>query len=202
MSFRKTLAIVGVLMALSFGAMRAQTVAIKTNVLTDAALTPNLGVEFAVANHWTVELDGQINAWTPFSNKRNGPISWKHWLVMPEARWWFCEKFQGSFFGLHLLGGQYNVYNIKNHINYFGQHIYKLSDYRFQGWYAGAGLAYGYAWSLAKHWNIEAEIGLGYAFMKYDRYGLNCDCDDNALKNKTHNYWGLTKLAVNIEYLF
>lgn len=201
MSIRKTLALVGVLCAMAFSA-NAQKVGIKTNILTDATLTPNLGVEFGVAKHWTLELDGQINAWTPFHNKANGDISWKHWMVMPEARWWYCEKFQGSFFALHALGGQFNTYNIHNNIKFLGQDISKLTDARYQGWYIGAGIGYGYAWSLSKHWNLEAEIAIGYAYMKYDKYALNCTCDDNALKNQHHNYFGLTKVAFNIEYLF
>lgn len=200
MSLRKTLALVGVLFAMAFSA-HAQKVGIKSNILTDATLTPNLGVEFGVAKHWTVELDGQINAWTPFHNKI-GDISWKHWMIMPEARWWFCEKFQGSFFALHALGGQFNVYNIHNHINFLGQKIEELTDNRFQGWYVGAGLGYGYAWSLSKHWNIEAEIALGYAYMNYKKYPVDCNCVDEPVPNKKHNYFGLTKLALNIEYLF
>ena len=27
----------------------------------------------------------------------------------------------------------------------------KLKDYRFQGWFVGAGVAYGYAWVLGRH---------------------------------------------------
>lgn len=201
MSLKKTLALAGFCLAVAFGA-HAQEVGIKTNLLTDAALSPNLGIEFGLAKHWTLEIDGQINAWTPFHNKAHGDISWKHWFVSPEARWWFCEKFQGSFFGLHLLGGQFNTYNIHNHISFLGQHIKELSDYRFQGWFVGGGIGYGYAWALSKHWNIEAEVAIGYAYMRYDRYHLDCNCDNDALKNKPHNYFGLTKLALNLEYLF
>ena len=195
MTFKKSLALIALVLA-GFSAGSAQTVGIKTNLLTDIAATPSLGVEVALADHWTAELDGQIIAWTIKDH------SWKHWLVSPEFKWWYCEKFNGSFFDIHLLGGQFNVGNIKNSINFLGQNISLLSDYRFQGWYLGAGIGYGYAWTLADHWNLEAEIGIGYAYMKYDRYHLNCNCDDNALKNKQHNYFGLTKLALSLEYLF
>lgn len=192
---RKTLVLLAFFIV-AFASGNAQKVGIKTNLLTDAGATPNLGIEFGLKDHWTLELDGQVIAWTIKDH------SWKHWLVSPEARWWYCEKFNGSFLGLHLLGGQFNVGNIHNHINFLGQKISELSDYRFQGWYAGAGLGYGYAWTVANHWNIEFEIGVGYAYMRYDRYHLNCNCDNDALKNKHHNYWGLTKLALNLEYLF
>lgn len=200
MSIRRTIALVGVLIAVSFG-LNAQKVGVKTNLLTDATLSPNLGVELGVAKHWTVELDYQINAWTPFHNKK-GDISWKHWMVMPEGRWWYCEKFQGSFVAMHLLGGQFNVGNIHNHMNFLGQKLEDLTNYRFQGWYAGVGVGYGYAWSLAKHWNLEFEVALGYAYMWYDRYEACVPCDDNPLLHQHHNYFGLTKVALSLEYLF
>ncbi len=56
-------------------------VAIKTNLLYDATLTVNLGAEVAVAPRWSVDLSGNLNAWTLSGGKR-----WKHWLLQPEAR--------------------------------------------------------------------------------------------------------------------
>ena len=44
--------------------------------------------------------------------------------------------------GLHLHGGQYNVGGLKNSISFLGTDFSKLGDYRFQGWFGGAGLAY------------------------------------------------------------
>lgn len=65
----------------------------------------------------------------------------------------------------------------------------------------GAGIAYGYTWALSKHWNLEAEIGLGYVFSKYDQY--ECEkCGEKVKDNKTHNYVGPTKAALNLVYVF
>lgn len=195
MSLRRTLALVGVLCAISFGA-NAQKIGIKTNLLTDVALCPNLGVDFALAKHWTLELDYQINAWNIKDHKL------KHYIISPEARWWYCERWQGSFWALHLLGGEYNVGNIHNNINFLGQNLSKLSDTRYEGWYLGAGVGYGYAWSLAKHWNLEFEVGIGWAYMKYDAYPACVDCGDKLENNAHHNYFGLTKVNLTLEYLF
>ena len=30
--------------------------------------------------------------------------------------------------------------------------------------------AYGYAWVLGRHWNLEAEIGLGYSYTRYSQF--------------------------------
>ena len=195
MSVRRTLALIGVMAAFAFGA-KAQTVGIKSNLLADVTLNPNLGVEFGLAKHWTLEADYEINAW----NIKNHKL--KHYIVSPEVRWWYCEKFQGSFWGLHLIGGQYNIGNIDANINIFGQDLRKLKDNRYEGWYLGAGIGYGYAWTLAKHWNLEAEIGIGYAYMRYDEYPACVECGSKTKDNAQHNYFGITKLALSLEYLF
>ena len=78
----------------------AQETAVKTNLLYDATTTMNLGVEFGLSPKWTLDVSGNYNPWTFSKNKK-----WKHWLVQPEARYWFCNKMMGSFIGFHALGG-------------------------------------------------------------------------------------------------
>lgn len=182
---------------LALGALlgaRAQEVALKTNLLSDAALSPNLGVEVKLAPQWTLDLTGQVNAW------HVGDRRWKHWLVQPEARYWWCEAFSGHFVAAHLIGGQYNWGNLRLP-DFLGSDLSRLRDKRFQGWGAGLGVAYGYAWILDKHWNFEAEIGLGWIYTRYDEF--NCQgCGRRIKENKPHNYVGPTKAALNIVYLF
>ena len=173
----------------------AQDVALKTNLLTDVAASPNLGVEIGLAPKWSIDITGEINAWDINHHK------WKHWFVEPEARYWLCDTFAGHFFGLHAIAGQYNFGNIRNNINFLGSDFSKLSDHRYQGWGAGAGIAYGYDWILSKHWNLEAEIGIGWIYTKYDVYSCNT-CSKKIATGRHHNYFGPTKLAINIEYLF
>lgn len=176
-------------------ALNAQTVGIKTNVLPDAALSPNLGVEIGLARQWSLDLTGELNLW---------PINkhyWKHWLAQPEIRYWLCDRFAGHFFGLHALGGQYNLGNLHNGITFLGTKFSNLSDYRYQGWAAGAGIAYGYAWILGKHWNLEAEIGIGWLYSKYDKYSC-ATCGKKLASGLHHNYVGPTKLALNFVYIF
>ena len=147
---------------ISVGA-KAQDVAIKTNLLYDATATVNLGVEVGVAPKWTLDLSGNLNAWNVNEDKR-----WKHWLVQPEARYWFCDRFSRHFLGFHALGGQYNIGGLQNNIKFLGTDFSKLSNNRFQGWGVGAGVAYGYAMILGKHWNLEFEVGVGYIYSAYD----------------------------------
>ena len=44
--------------------VRGQSVALKTNVLSDAFMNINLGVETGLAPKWTLDITGDFNAWT------------------------------------------------------------------------------------------------------------------------------------------
>lgn len=176
---------------------KCQKVAVKTNLLYDIpALTANAGVEFGLASRWTLDVSANYNGWTLSRDRR-----WKHWLVQPEARYWFCDRFAGHFLGAHLLGGQFNIGGVKNHIHFLGSDFSQVGYRRYQGWMIGAGVAYGYAWILGKHWNVEGEIGLGWIYTRYDSYPC-ANCGKKLAKNKTHNYVGPTKAAVNLVYTF
>lgn len=190
----KKLLIISCLFLSAIGAS-AQKAALKTNFIGDALLSPNLALEVGLAPKWTLDISGQFNFWTVNDHK------WKHWVVQPEARYWFCERFVGHFLGFHALGGEYNFGKLHNNINLLGTDLSKLTDHRYQGWGIGAGIAYGYDWVLAEHWNLEAEIGIGWIYTRFDSYPC-ADCGKKIDSNKVHNYVGPTKAAINLVYLF
>lgn len=172
-----------------------QDVALKTNVIDLALLDANLGIEVGIAPKWTLDVPASINFWKTGHNRR-----WKHWAVQPGARYWFCERFGGHFVGMHLHGGQYNIGGFNGKLNFLGTDFRKLENNRYQGWFIGGGISYGYSWMLAEHWNLDAEIGIGYSYTRYDSFRNRCgNCTDNG---KSHNYFGPTKTALNIVYLF
>ena len=179
----------------SFGA-KAQHVAVKTNLLYDATATINAGVEVGLAPKWTLDVSGNFNGWTMSDNHK-----WKHWMVQPEARYWFCDRFAGHFLGFHAHGGQFNIGQLNNSFKFLGTDFSKLTDHRFQGWFAGGGIAYGYTWILGRHWNLEAEIGIGYSYTRYDKYEC-AGCGEQVEEDKTHHYYGPTKAAINLVYVF
>ena len=88
---------------------KAQTVAVKSNILYDATATVNLGAEVAFNRHWSLDISGNYNGWDVASDK-----SWQHWMVQPEARYWLHEKFNGHYFGVH---GVYMDYDM-SHMNF------------------------------------------------------------------------------------
>lgn len=168
--------------------------AVKTNLLYDATLTANAGIEAGIAPRWTFDLSGNYNAWPVNGHK------WKHAMVQPEARYWFCDRFAGHFVGAHVLGGIYNVGQIKNNLKFLGTDFSKLTDNRYQGWAVGAGVAYGYAYILGQHWNLEFELGFGYVYSQYDQFEcVNCG---RKIGEGDHHYIGPTKAAVNLVFVF
>lgn len=158
----------------------AQDVALKTNALYWAGTTPNLGVEFSLGRKYTLEFSGAYNPWTFKDDKKM-----RFWLAQPEARYWFCEKFEGHFAGLHLHGAQF-----------FGG----FKDKRYDGYLAGGGFTYGYDWILSPHWNLEAAIGIGYARLWY-KESPRIPCV-KCYENKHKNYFGPTKAAISLIYIF
>lgn len=174
----------------------AQDVAVKTNLLYDMTTTMNLGAEVRMSPQWTLDVSANWNPWTFSDNKK-----WKQLSFQPEARYWFCEAFNGHFLGAHLLGGIYNMSNWDTDFTFLGTDFGKLKDHRYEGWMLGAGIAYGYQWILSKHWSIEAEIGIGYVYSRYDKYRC-AGCGRKTEEGKSHHFVGPTKAAVNLIYVF
>ena len=190
---KKTLCTLLLMLAMTVG-VKAQVAAVKTNLLYDAAANVNLGLEFGLAPKWTLDLSADYNGWR-IDNK-----TWKHWFVQPEARYWFCDTFSKHFIAFHAIGGQYNVGHIGHGFEFLGTDLRKLADNRYQGWGVGGGIAYGYDWILGKHWNLEAEIGIGYVYLNYDVY--KCQTCGRKIGEGHHNYFGPTKAAINLVYIF
>ena len=192
---RKILLLTLMIMSCCYTKLSAQEWAVKTNLLYDATTSINIGVEKALAEKWTLDLSGN---WNPFQFSENK--KWKHWFVQPEVRYWTCRKFGGHFLAGHLWGGQYNVGNIDNLPDFLGTNFSQLADHRYEGWFVGAGVGYGYAWMLGKHWNLEAQICIGVAYTDYDK--AYCPKCGEIISHNDHIYYGPTKAAINLVYLF
>ena len=138
-----------------------------------------------LAKKITLDVSGNYNPWK-FGNDRQI----KHWLVQPELRYWLCERFNGSFFGLH---GHYGEMNVSN-LNIFG-----MGHDRYDGSLYGAGISYGYQWIISKRWSMEATVGVGYARLKYDKYARGDGGEK--LGHNTRNYFGPTKIGLSFIYV-
>lgn len=158
---------------------KAQSAAVKTNLAYWATTTPNLGLEIGLGGRTSLEVTGLYN---PFKFSDNKQM--KGWAVQPSLRWWCCRRFSGHFFGVH---GAYADYDGG------------LERFRYDGTLVSGGLSYGYAWILGRRWNLEAEIGVGYAYMDYRKYERRSGA---YYSHAYRHYFGPTKAGITFVYLF
>ncbi|MDR2844139.1 MAG: DUF3575 domain-containing protein [Candidatus Symbiothrix sp.] len=161
--------------------------AINTNLLSDLTYSLNLGAEWALDNNFTLKMPLTYNPWD-----LDNIAKYKFLLFQPELRWWSCEPFSGHFFGLHAHYASFNAGGILSG---------NLKKYRYQGWLAGAGLSYGYQFYLSPRWNLELNVGVGYAYVDYDKYE-KCDaCWTQREKDGVYHYLGLTQVGISLIYI-
>lgn len=173
------------------GHLSAQNIGAKTNFAHWATFgTINGGLEFALSRKTTLEVGGGYNCFTFKENKK-----FKHWLVEPELRYWTCESFNGHFFGLHAIAGEFNVGGFNLPVG----RLSRIKDYRYEGYTFGVGLSYGHHWVLAPRWNFELNLGVGYAYLMYDKF--NCvKCGEKLASDQKEHYLGITKAAISLIY--
>ena len=192
----------------------AQTMALRTNLLYDATLSPNLGAEVRVDSVWTVGINVGLNAWDIDKAKNK---KWRHVLVSPNVRRYFGHKCDtlcvygysnGLYKVLHdsvvtrrvqYFEGNiiYSHYNVGNTRIPFGLYD-AVKHRRLQGDLLALGGKYGYSWMLSRTWRIEAEAGLavGYAWFKEN------DCDHcGTYYGKGDRIFLLPQLGINVVYL-
>lgn len=167
--------------------LKAQVVAVKTNLLSDAMTTPSLGVEVGFHTHFSVDVSGGYNPWN-----LSGGKSLQHWLVQPEVRYWVHERFNGHYVGLHAL---YMDYDFAGYTLPFGM----KAENQYKGNGYGGGLSYGYQLYISPHWNIEFTAGFGYINFEYDKYIF--PGEDAKIGKFRNQYWGITKAGISIMYI-
>lgn len=171
--------------------------AIKTNLISDAFLTPSLSIEVPMINdHWSLDVTGEYNNWDAWHDHK-----WRHWTVQPEIRYWFKESFSHWFVGAHFLGGEFNVGNLHHRLPFFWGKMHDMKDFRYQGNFIGGGLGVGYAWQWGRHWGLSAELGMGYMRIKSDKFEC-AGCQQKVDEDSKYNYLGPTKAALNLIYRF
>ena len=162
-----------------FHSAYSQKIALKTNAVLWATVSPNLSAEFVVSHNMSVDLSASFNVWSPY----NG-IKMDHVSVSPEVRYWFQRPMAQHFLGVMLLYMNYDM-------------GYKGTLYDGQA--LGGGITYGYNFVLGKHWNLELTAGVGAMFHWQYRY------KEEEQRPLDYNNFGWNavpvKLGVNISYV-
>lgn len=172
-------------------------IALKNNLLFDAALLPNIAIEIPFGRNygWSAEVEGHWSWWnTEQAGKRSW---WYHRIQMAgfELRHWLGNRtnhdpLHGWYIGAYGYAGTYDVRLFTDDNPDLGQ----LSD---MSW--SAGLSIGYSARLSKRLNMEFGLGLGYFGGEYKKY-YRCSCDDLFPWVSTHQrkWFGPTKAKISL----
>ena len=192
----KTKILLMVLFLFPAAVLQAQNLGIKTNFFyAGYTKTPNIAGELGLGGRSTLEVGAGYNPWNYNGTEENNK-KLVHLLGAVEYRYWFCEKFNGHFVGVHTLGAMYNIAQYEIPL-LFGK---GSKEFRYEGWAAGAGVSYGYQFLLSKHWNLETNIGFGYIYLSYDKY--ECKKCGTSIGSAKRDYMGPTKAALALIYTF
>lgn len=178
--------------ALAATAVHAQRVVLKHNVLLDVVHSPNLSLELGLTPKQTLDIQVGFN---PFTYNSVDNSKFRHITMQPEWRYWTCERFNGWFFGVHAHAGRFNAGNVTLPLNLF----HTVQNARYEGWFAGAGVGAGYQLPLSRRWSVEAELGLGYAYVDYDKFA--CGKCGTLQQDGSSHYFGVTRAGLSLVYV-
>ncbi len=164
------------------------SMAFKTNLLYDAALIPNVGVDIYLGHRWSLGAEWMYSWWN--TDKRDW--YWRIYGGDIALRKWFGKKskekpLQGHYIGVY---GQMFTYDFE-----VGSRGY-LGD----KWSWSAGVEYGYSLPVARRINIEFGLGIGYVGGEYMEY-LPMDTHYVWQTTKQRNYIGPTKLEIGLVWI-
>lgn len=162
--------------------------AIKTNMLYDAALVPNIGAEFYLGKGWSVA-GNWMYAWWKSDKKHN---YWRIYGGELDVRKYLGKKAEEKPLQGHHLGvyGQLLTYDLE-----LGGRGY-LGD----KWSWGTGVEYGYSLPVAERLNIDFVIGVGYLGGEYKEY-LPIDGHYVWQTTKQRHWFGPTKAEISLIWL-
>lgn len=135
---------------------RGIAVAVKTNLLSDVILAPNVEVEFPFNERWSLAVDWTFPWWLFKHNSYceellGGTLQGRRYFGDRAARGYFTGWFAGVYAGL-------------------GYYDFQVPSKGVQGEYAHAGIAGGYSKRLGEYLNLEFELGIGGLLTQYRKY--------------------------------
>lgn len=170
--------------------------AVKTNLLYDALLVPNAGVEFYLGKGFSASGSWMYAWWK--KNRRH-----RYWRIYGgelAIRKYFCRPEGGSPLSGHHLGvyGQILTYDFETGGRGYmggkpGGTLWEKMNYT-------AGLEYGYSLPVARRLNIDFVIGLGYWGGTYYEY-LPMDNHYVWQATKQRHWFGPTKAEISLVWL-
>lgn len=163
-------------------------ISLKTNLLYDVLLIPNIGLDFYLKNNWSLS-GNWMYAWWKNNNRHR---FWRVYGGDIEVRRWFgVRASEKSLTGHHLgLYAGIVTYDFEwEHRGYLGDR-----------WSYGGGISYGYAVPIARRLNLDFSIGVGYLGGEYKEY-LPIDTHYVWQSTKQRHWFGPTKAEISLVWL-
>ena len=164
-----------------------QQIAVKTNLLYDGAMVPNIGVELMFPQQWSLNASWNYAWWSNDTKHRY----WRTYGGEIEARKWHGRVAQqyplrGHHTGLFMMAGMYD---------FEWEHAGYMNDLYF-----GIGASYGYAVKIAHNLSLDFVIGIGYLCGTYYKYRPQ-DNEYCILKRRNLSYFGPIKAEVSLVWI-
>ena len=163
-------------------------VGLKTNLLYDAAVVPNLGLEFYLGKRWSLVGNWMYSWW----HSDPDYFCWRTYGGDLAVRRWFGKASKRKALTGHHVGlyGQMLTYDFL-----MGQDGILADD-----WNWAAGLEYGYSAHLSRRLNLDFTVGAGYHWGEYDEY-ITLDEHYVWQATKRRRFIGPTKVEISLVWL-
>ena len=170
--------------------------ALKTNMLFDAALVPNLGAEFYLGGN--LSLCGEwMYAWWDNNHRHR---FWRTYGGDLGLRWWFGRKAHANPLSGHHLGIYGGILTFDVEIGDKGYLGGKPGGTLWDRWLTVTGIEYGYSLPVGKRINIDFSIGFGYMGGNYIKY-YPFDNDYYFDKEYRMRHFGPTKAEISLVWI-
>ena len=161
--------------------------ALKSNLLYDALLIPNLSLEASIGSGWTLGAGGMLAWWSKDAKHRY----WRIYGGDLEIRKYFgtlskSKPLQGHHLGIY---GDFLTYDFE-----FG-----AKGYQSKATYA-AGIKYGYSHPIATRLNLDFALGIGYLHSNYKTYVPRDGCYVYQ-ETKKQKWLGPTQAEISLVWL-
>lgn len=161
--------------------------ALKSNLLYDALLVPNLSLEASIGSGWTLGAGGMFAWWSKDAKHRY----WRIYGGDLEIRKYFgtlskSKPLQGHHLGIY---GDFLTYDFE-----FG-----AKGYQSKATYA-AGIKYGYSHPIANRLNLDFALGIGYLHSNYKTYVPRDGCYVYQ-ETKKQKWLGPTQAEISLVWL-
>ena len=161
--------------------------ALKSNLLYDALLVPNLSLEVSIGSGWTLGAGGMLAWWSKDAKHRY----WRIYGGGLEIRKYFgtlskSKPLQGHHLGIY---GDFLTYDFE-----FG-----AKGYQSKATYA-AGIKYGYSHPIANRLNLDFALGIGYLHSNYKTYVPRDGCYVYQ-ETKKRKWLGPTQAEISLVWL-